>query len=76
MLYDHDSGEVCVLSVAKGSNQFLSINLVGKQYFIRMKRNLVPYFVMLLKTLDTIGNCLRPVFSLGVSQHMHKIKNL
>ena len=22
-----------------------------------------------LKTLDTIGNCLRPVFSLGVSQH-------
>ena len=24
-----------------------------------------------LKTLDTIGNCQRPVFSLGVSQHMH-----
>ena len=29
-----------------------------------------------LKTLDTIGNCQRPVFSLGVSQHMHKITNL
>ena len=28
---------------------------------------------LLLKTLDTIGNCQRPVFSLGVSQHMHKI---
>ena len=25
---------------------------------------------------DTIGNCQRPVFSLGVSQHMHKITNL
>ena len=27
-------------------------------------------------SLDTIGNCQRPVFSLGVSQHMHKITNL
>ena len=26
-----------------------------------------------LKPVDTIGNCQRPVFSLGVSQHMHKI---
>ena len=30
----------------------------------------------LLKAVDTIGNCQRPVFSLGVSQHMHKITNL
>ena len=30
-----------------------------------------------LKTQDTIGNCQRPVSSLGVSQHnMHKITNL
>ena len=29
-----------------------------------------------LKTLDTIGNCQRPVLSFGVSQHMHKITNL
>ena len=29
-----------------------------------------------LKTLDTIGSCQRSVFSLGVSQHMHKITNL
>ena len=29
-----------------------------------------------LKTLDTIGNCQRPVFSLGVSQHMHKITSM
>ena len=29
-----------------------------------------------LKTLDTIGNCVRPVFSLAVSQHMHKVTNL
>ena len=29
-----------------------------------------------LKIVDTIGNCQRPVFSLGASQHMHKITNL
>ena len=29
-----------------------------------------------LKTVDNIGNCQRPVFSLGVSQPMHKITNL
>ena len=28
------------------------------------------------KKLDTIGNCQRPVFSLCVSQHMHKVTNL
>ena len=28
-----------------------------------------------LKTLDTIGNCQRPVFSLGVSQQVHKLIN-
>ena len=29
-----------------------------------------------LKTLDTIGNCQRLAFLLGVSQHIHKITNL
>ena len=29
-----------------------------------------------LKTVDTIGNCQRPVFSLCVSKYMHKITNL
>jgi hypothetical protein len=29
-----------------------------------------------LKALDTFGNCQRPVFSLGVSQHINKITNL
>ena len=29
-----------------------------------------------LKTVDTIGNYQRPVFSLSVSQHIHKITNL
>ena len=29
-----------------------------------------------LKTLDTNGNCQRPVFSLCASQRMHKITNL
>ena len=36
----------------------------------------VSWLVQWLKTLDTIGNCQRPVFSLGVSQHMQKITNL
>ena len=29
-----------------------------------------------LKAVDTIGNCQRLAFTLGVSQHMHKITNL
>ena len=29
-----------------------------------------------LKTMDTIGICLRLVFTVGESQHMHKITNL
>ena len=33
-------------------------------------------FYTLLKAVDTIGNCQRPVFTLGVSQLMPKIKNL
>ena len=32
--------------------------------------------MLILQTLDTIGNCQRPVFSLAISQHMHKITNL
>ena len=31
--------------------------------------------ILVWKTLYTIGNCVRPVFSLGVSQHMRKITN-
>ena len=31
---------------------------------------------VVLKTQLIIGNCQRSVFSLGVSQHMHKITNL
>ena len=34
------------------------------------------YMYRALKTLETIGNCQRPVFSLGVAQHLHKITNL
>ena len=32
--------------------------------------------ISLLKTLDTIGNCQRLVFSLAVSHHKHKITNI
>ena len=30
----------------------------------------------LLKTLDTIGDCQKPVFSIDVAHHMHKLTNL
>ena len=33
-------------------------------------------FFFSLKTLDTIGNCQRLVFTVGGSQHMHQITNL
>ena len=29
-----------------------------------------------LKAVDNIGNCQRLAFTVGVSQHMHKITNL
>ena len=32
--------------------------------------------VQCLKAVDTIGNCQRLAFTVGVSQHMHKITNL
>ena len=34
------------------------------------------YDIVFLKAVDTIGNCQRPVFSPGVSQHMHNITYL
>ena len=49
------------------------------------KKHLLSYFTfsketdkkeIYLKTVDNFGNCQRPVFSLGISQHMHKITNL
>ena len=42
--------------------------------FLAMKKQ--TGLLILLKTMDTINNCQRPVFSLGASQHMHKKKNL
>ena len=32
--------------------------------------------LMILKAVDTIGNCQRLAFTVGISQHMHKIANL
>ena len=41
-----------------------------------LKVGLYPPKISKLKGRYTIGNCQRPVFSLRVSQHMHKITNL
>ena len=40
------------------------------------KKSRISYQMSLLKTVDTIGNCQTPVFSLGESQQKHKITNL
>ena len=42
--------------------------------WIKRPQTLTHCFI--LKALDTFGNCQRPVFLLGVPQHMHKITNL
>ena len=56
-----------------GPQGFLVIAL-GMFYVV--KRLGVGFSVRRLKTVVTIGYCQRPVFSLGVSHHMHKITNL
>ena len=50
-------------------SSFVSSYQFSKMFFISKE-------IRSLKTLDTIGNCQRPVFSLSLSQHMHKITNL
>ena len=60
-----------------GLRQLPIVSYVFKEVWVFEVRNqheLTHHSV--LKTLDTIGNCQRTVFSLGVSQHMHKITNL
>ena len=42
------------------------LNMIGKQNVS----------IIIYGTLDTIGNCQRLAFTVGVSQHMHKITNL
>ena len=41
-----------------------------------IKSRMLPYAIPVKDTGHTIGNCQRPVFTLGLSQHMHKITNL
>ena len=43
----------------------------GHWFFLNYQRYALP-----LKTLDTVGNCQRLVFTVGASEHMHKITNL
>ena len=66
------------LQEANGSNclsapELSALSLVGRG----RNRHIIEICPFLsLKTLDTISNCQRPVFSLGVSQLMHTITNL
>ena len=43
---------------------------------IKGNKQILQRFTVLLKAVDTIGNCQRLAFTVGVSQHMHKITNL
>ena len=55
-------------------SSFIFINWFSKSFQFEWEK----LFLVLnrLKTVDTTGYCQRPVFSFGVSQHMHKITNL
>ena len=54
-----------------------SVNLSASLCFgILLVRGEIDEYPCELKPVDTIGNCQRLVFSLVVSQHMHKITNL
>ena len=55
-----------------GSRSFLKVMVSHIQIIVR-KKNITFHE---LKTVDTIGNCQRLAFTVGVSQHMHKTTNL
>ena len=57
-------------------NIFFSENDVTSEGAVSFILSTSPVFtksIIFLKTLDTIGNCQRPVFAIGVSQRMYKI---
>ena len=72
---------VRLVRVAKGSKASLSkIRTDDKSSSVweqeKSKNTYQTQFQRSLKAVDTIGNCQRTDFSLGVSQHMHKKTNL
>ena len=60
----------------KSDCHWLSIQSFSFQEILRNEHSFTTSMVTgrFLKTRDTIGKCQRQVFSLGVSQHMHKNK--
>ena len=56
------------------SNLFCKDNCILVSCAFLLSRELLSN--VCLKTLDTIGNCQRLVFTVGVSQHLHEITNL
>ena len=59
----------------RGENSPCSYNLMQIKASMKVVCGISVRFPY-LKTLDTIGNCQRQVFSLSVSHHMHKTTNL
>ena len=58
-------------SQGQGSSDILKAMSIVQYCMLGLKRS-----VFSLKAVDTIGNCQRLAFTVGVSQHMHKITNL
>ena len=68
----HHFGSQCVMFYWPCEGPLKHICITSGGIFIHIQNmNFV-----LLKTVDTIDNCQRSVFSFSVSQHMHKITNL
>ena len=65
-----------VFVINEGFQLFFIVQLMEDCNDVAYHCELTCYNDVSLKTLDTIDNFQRPVFSLGVSQHMHKISNL
>ena len=47
-----------------------------KHFCCTCKGTFIYKFIVCVKGMHTFGNCQKPGFSLGVSQHMHIVTNL
>ena len=68
-----DASELTAAAVAV-KNVKIGIQIIFVFYFEYLLQQIL--YNKSLKAVDTIGNCLRLAFIVGVSQHIHKITNL
>ena len=63
---------LCIIQVTI----LVNIKIIPLGYLVQIFVSLTVEDQVSLKAVDTIGNCQRLAFTVGVSQHMHKITNL